>query len=78
MAKSYLITVHDDNVTGLQVMKALQKLGCFVEMKDLSRVNARPSVQANIDKACANFKNAIDGKCHNCGFDEGSHRAAQP
>lgn len=33
--KSYLIKIHDDAVTGSQVMKALQKLGCFVEMKDL-------------------------------------------
>lgn len=40
MAKSYLITIHSDKVTGTQVMKVLQKLGCFVEMKDLPNDNA--------------------------------------
>jgi hypothetical protein len=35
MAKKYLITVDDDNVTDMQVMKALLKLKCLVTVADV-------------------------------------------
>lgn len=68
MAKSYLVTVHDDKVTGTQVMKALQKLGCFVEMKDLpngERLLTRRA--ADVCHVCGAHLPPITLRCVVCG-----------
>lgn len=37
-------------------------------------ISAQQKRAADATNPCANFKKAVDGKCYNCGFDEGSHR----
>lgn len=67
MPKSYLVTIHNDSVTGTQVMRVLQKLGCFVEMKDLPadeaaqhRVEPTDFTDAQIEEMDAIAESFID------------------